>query len=51
MELGLAKRAELDRRIAELMSLRQELDAVLSEWSSKLDETPDGQTAGLLDKL
>jgi len=42
---------ELDRRIEELIALREELRLLLQEWDAKLAKTPPGQPAHLLDTL
>lgn len=42
---------ELDRRIEELITLREELRLMLQEWDVKLSKTPPGQRAHLLDTL
>jgi DNA-binding transcriptional MerR regulator len=42
---------ELDRRIEELSSLREELCVLLGEWDETLAVTPQGQRAHLLDTL
>jgi DNA-binding transcriptional MerR regulator len=48
----LAERSNaLSRRIEELLTLRDELAALLVEWDCKLAATPEGQRAGLLDGL
>ena len=42
---------DLDRRIGELSSIRDELRGLLSEWDAKLARTPQGQRAHLLETL
>jgi DNA-binding transcriptional MerR regulator len=42
---------ELDKRIRSLMTLRRELRQVIEGWGKRLEETPPGRRAGLLDKL
>ena len=42
---------ELDRRIDQLVTLREELQALVGEWDAKLAQTPAGQRAHLLDGL
>jgi DNA-binding transcriptional MerR regulator len=42
---------ELDRRIEELIRLRDELRLLLSEWDATLAQTPQGQRAHLLETL
>jgi DNA-binding transcriptional MerR regulator len=42
---------ELNRRIEELVALREELRVLLEEWDAKLENTPKGQRAHLLETL
>lgn len=49
--LAVEKLAALDRQIAELMELREELRGVVAEWGTRLEATPHGQRAGLLESL
>ncbi len=42
---------QLDREIAELAGLRQELSMLLEQWTSRLAVTPQGRQARLLDML
>jgi DNA-binding transcriptional MerR regulator len=42
---------ELNRRIEELIALREELRVLVEEWDVKLAETPKGQRAHLLETL
>ena len=42
---------ELDQRIDQLVSLRDELRGLLSEWDAKLSCTPQGKRAHLLETL
>jgi DNA-binding transcriptional MerR regulator len=42
---------ELDRRIHELLTLREELQRLLNEWDERLAATPDGERAHLLETL
>jgi DNA-binding transcriptional MerR regulator len=42
---------ELNRRIDQLVALREDLRALLVEWDGKLANTPQGQRAHLLDAL
>jgi len=46
-----ARLAEVDGRIRELQDLRGLLERVLATWDEKLDRTPDGAQARLLDML
>jgi DNA-binding transcriptional MerR regulator len=43
--------AELDRRIESLTTLRARLHRAVAEWARKLESTPPGVRAGLLDSL
>jgi DNA-binding transcriptional MerR regulator len=45
------KLAELDRRIAETMAMREELARILEEWDATLGATPVGEAALLLQSL
>ncbi len=45
------KLADLDRRIAEMMAMREELARILEEWDAKLSTTRDGEPAHLLHSL
>ena len=41
----------LDRRIEELLALREELRGILTEWDERLARTPNGEQAHLLESL
>lgn len=41
----------LDRQIAELTELRNWLSATVAKWNSRLERTPSGKRAGLLESL
>ena len=43
--------AELNRRIEELLTLRDELQELLSDWDARLAGTPNGERAHLLETL
>jgi DNA-binding transcriptional MerR regulator len=45
------KLADLDRRIAEALAMRDELAGILGQWDEKLAATPDGEPALLLQSL
>jgi hypothetical protein len=45
------KLADLDRQIAEMVTMRAELLRILEEWDGKLSTTPDGESAFLLQSL
>ena len=42
---------ELNRRIAQLLALRDELGGLMKEWDTRLETTGDGERAHLLDTL
>jgi DNA-binding transcriptional MerR regulator len=48
---GATKLAELEVRIVEFEALRDRLRAILADWDARLDGTPDGQPARLLEFL
>ena len=50
-DLAAAKLAELDEQIETLMSLRAAMAGTLASWEERLDATPDGGFAHLLDSL
>jgi DNA-binding transcriptional MerR regulator len=45
------KLAELEKRLAEMSALRDELRALLADWDRRLESTPAGMRAGLLERL
>ena len=45
------KLADLDRQIAEMISMRDEMARILEEWDAKLSTTRDGEAAHLLQSL
>ena len=45
------KLADLDRRIAEMTAMREELQGILEEWDGKLASTREGEPARLLEQL
>jgi DNA-binding transcriptional MerR regulator len=45
------KLSQLDTEITELLAMRDHLRAVLRDWDERLDRTPDGQPAKLLETL
>ena len=49
--LAETKLAELERRIDELAELRDHVRRLLVEWDARLDATPEGRRAGLLEAL
>lgn len=49
--LAVGKLARLDRQIAELVSLRGQLQSIVAAWERRLDGVPEGQRAGLLEAL
>jgi DNA-binding transcriptional MerR regulator len=50
-ELAAAKLAEVEERLSQLVELRDELRATLKEWDRRLERTPAGGRAGLLEAL
>jgi DNA-binding transcriptional MerR regulator len=51
MAMAEAKRKQLEQRIDELVALRDELQQIIGEWQRRLEKTPEGKMAGLLDSL
>jgi DNA-binding transcriptional MerR regulator len=49
--LAAAKLSELEERLAQMIELRDELRATLTEWDARLTGTKDGARAGLLESL
>lgn len=49
--LAAAKLSEIEVRLDELVALRDELRATLSDWDAQLERTPAGRRAGLLESL
>jgi DNA-binding transcriptional MerR regulator len=49
--LAAAKLSEVEARLSELASLREELRATLAEWDARLSKTAGGVRAGLLESL
>ena len=45
------KLADLDRQIAEMISMRADLARILEEWDARLSATADGETVHLLQSL
>jgi hypothetical protein len=45
------KLTELERRIAEMTAMRDELRNIIDEWDTRLDATPEGEPARLLERL
>lgn len=45
------KLAELDRRIAEMIAMREELAAIVEEWDARLAVTTEGEPARLLEGI
>jgi len=46
-----AKLAGIDRRIAEMVALREQLAAILADWDIRLANTSEGEPAHLLESL
>lgn len=49
--LAASKLAGVEERLRELVSVREELRAVVGEWDARLAKTPAGARAGLLESL
>jgi DNA-binding transcriptional MerR regulator len=49
--LAASKLAAVEERLRELVAVREELRAVMSEWDARLARTPAGSRAGLLETL
>ena len=49
--LALQKLAELDRQINDLVALRGHMQKIVAEWERRLNITPNGQPARLLETL
>jgi DNA-binding transcriptional MerR regulator len=49
--LAADKLREIDRRLGELVAMRQLLKQLIVDWDERLKRTPDGQRAGLLELL
>lgn len=45
------KLSELDREMAALVALKQDLESILDDWTTRLVNTPPGRSARLLDAL
>ncbi len=45
------KLTQLEQEIAQLLAMRDHLRTVLHDWDERLDQTPDGQAAKLLENL
>jgi DNA-binding transcriptional MerR regulator len=50
-ELAATKLSQIERQLEELQLMRQHLRQLLSTWDERLDQTPPGQRAGLLEML
>jgi len=49
--LAQTKLAEIEQRLNDLAVLRDELRDVLADWDRRLETTPEGMRAGLLERL
>jgi DNA-binding transcriptional MerR regulator len=49
--LALQKLAELARQIDDLVALRRHMQKIVDQWETRLNITPDGQPARLLETL
>lgn len=45
------KLAEIEKRLAEMSALRDELRGLLEDWDKRLEATPEGTQARLLERL
>ena len=45
------KLADIERRLVDLTSLRDDLRELLVDWDRRLESTPEGMRAGLLERL
>ena len=50
-KMAAAKLASIEERLSEMLSVRDELKALLGDWDRRLTRTPEGQRAALLDAL
>jgi len=49
--LAASKLAEINQRLEELLLLRQHVEELIAIWDERLDQTPEGERAGLLEML
>jgi DNA-binding transcriptional MerR regulator len=49
--LALQKLAQLNHRIADLAALRDHMQKIVADWETRLNTTPNGQAARLLETL
>ncbi|SPE25160.1 Transcriptional regulator, MerR family [Candidatus Sulfopaludibacter sp. SbA3] len=49
--LAASKLEQIDRRLEELLLLRKNLAELLATWDDRLEHTPQGERAGLLEML
>jgi DNA-binding transcriptional MerR regulator len=49
--LAASKLEDIDRRLEELLSVRKQLAEMLAVWDTRLEQTPPGQPARLLEML
>src|SRR5689334_18881317 len=49
--MGQEKLADIERRLVDLTSLRDDLRELLADWDRRLESTPEGVRAGLLERL
>ncbi len=49
--LAIQKLAELDRKIEDLVALRSQMQRIVAQWENRLNLTPEGQPARLLETL
>jgi MerR family mercuric resistance operon transcriptional regulator len=49
--LAASKLVQIDERMQELLLVRKHLEELIAIWEDRLDRTPEGQPAGLLEML
>jgi MerR family copper efflux transcriptional regulator len=49
--LAVSKLAQIDERMQELLVVRKHLEELIAIWDHRLERTPEGQRAGLLEML
>jgi hypothetical protein len=49
--LAASKLAQIDARMQELLVVRRHLEELIGIWDDRLERTPEGQRAGLLEML
>jgi DNA-binding transcriptional MerR regulator len=49
--LAVQKLAALDRQVEDLLALRRQMQKIVAQWETRLNNTPSGQPARLLETL